>query len=160
MNETVKLAQTLAALANMLKGEREVLEALNTIPPTELLQVGAFAEQIYELFVRNGGPAWADLESGVRGALVMQVESKLWPKARPFETAVTQVTIDMMAKRSRFLAALLNSNQSLNPIERIRLRDEMDTAQREMDEAVRTLELLLERYYTRRNRERLGDQAP
>lgn len=159
MNENLKLAQTLAALAQMPKQEREVLEALNEIPPTEILQVAAVAELIYETFVRNEGPAWAELPAGAKGAFVLQVEAKIWPKAKPFETAVSQVTIDMMQKRSRFLAAMLKQSVELNDLERIRLRDEQDTAQHEMDEAVQTLERLIENYYARRNRARLEGPA-
>lgn len=152
--DILKLVQELARQA--APDESEVAHALGAIPPTELLQVAAFAEQVYALFARGSGPAWADLEASLRSSFVLQVESKLWPKAKPFETLVARLAIDMMRKRKRFLSALLASGSLDNPLARVHARHEQDEAQFEMNDSVDALEHTLSRYHTERAAARMG----
>lgn len=150
MNDMLKLVQALAA-ASIPNTEQEAVAGLRV----EVAHV-AFAERIYELFLRReGDPAWTDLAEGLAKTIVEKVAVQLWPFAKPSETAIADAAVTMMDARQRFMSALLRAGQAPTTLEQVHLRLAQDEAQFDMDAAVQHLERLLAAYKSRR-----GDARP
>lgn len=150
MNDMLKLVQALAA-ASIPNTEQEAVAGLRV----EAAHV-AFAERIYELFLRReGDPAWTDLAEGLAKTIVEKVATQLWPLAKPSETAIADAAITMMDARQRFMSALLRAGQAPTTLEQVHLRLAQDEAQFDMDAAVQHLERLLTAYKSRRGDARL-----
>jgi hypothetical protein len=144
------------ALARLAVRSTEVDETLGSIPPTEEQQNTALAQACYETFVRptvrpdlTANPPWAELPQAMRDSLISTVVLKILPHARQFETLLARLSFDMMKKRAKYLASLLNQPPPSDHLARAHWASQHDELQFTMADAVERLERVLKRAATR-----------